>query len=83
MENFRKDVRISLLAVLYDFAKDSLAPSYYEECWKPQITTDVLAQAIDDDSIYHQVLEMYLHGLYVKDIIEGTIELLGLNTQEK
>ena len=78
-KNFKKDVRISLLAALSCSADKILEKGYYSRCWEGVFTDDVMVEAIDDDGVYLSVLEAYLLGQYSDLVTKGLVHLFLSN----
>ena len=74
-KDFKKNMRVSLLAMLSITAKDMLEPDYYLECWAGIITDQTMVDAIENDKLYHEILETYLYGMYASSVTKGIIHI--------
>ena len=78
-KDFKENMKLSLLAMLSITAKDMLDPDYYSECWKGIITDQTMVDAIENDKLYHEILETYLYGMYAQSVTRGIIHIYEEN----
>lgn len=76
--NFTRDMRISLLAAITTTAKGMLEPSFYDEWWKDVFNDNVMVTAIEDNTVFHKVLESFIYGMFADQVVQGIAYIRSL-----